>query len=427
MPYPIRALTPADGEALRELDDYVFVADPDRAGGRRAVEQVDFTQAFGSHADDGRLVGDYVWFDLRVASPGTSGTCVARPVAGLSWVGVHPDHRRRGLLRSLIRHHLETLHERGATWSGLHASETGIYGRFGYAVASLDVEYTLSKGTTLAAPAATATAADDVAVHTLLRLDDDDLAARLAAVDDACAAAWPGTVTLSGAKARARLRDHPEDRRGREPMRALIATRDGADVGYALYSRTSDWNHGRPEGAVSVAHLQASDTATLLALGRRLVDMDLMSRVTLVGRGLDDPLLWWAGGPRGVDLDANDGLWLRPVDVGAALSERGYAAGCDVVLDVTDDTCPWNARRWRLRVGPDGVGACTPADTDPVDVPVVAVPVQAFGASHLGLRSFGALAAAGDVRVSAGDAAPALAHLDAAFACSSAPLGGVAF
>ena len=74
------------------------------------------------------------------------------PCAGLTWVGVHPDHRRKGVLTAMIRHHLEETHARGVAVSALHASEPAIYGRYGYGLASLEHEVTLSRGTTLTAP-----------------------------------------------------------------------------------------------------------------------------------------------------------------------------------------------------------------------------------------------------------------------------------
>ena len=113
---------------------------------------------------------------------------------------------------------------------------------------------------------------------------------------------------------------------------------------------------------MSVPELAAADPASLLALARRLVDFDLTTTTRIGGRVADDPMIWWAGGPRTVRTTTNDGLWLRLVDVGAALSQRGYAAAVDVVLDVADPVCPWNQRRWRLRVATDGVGTCVPTE-----------------------------------------------------------------
>ena len=91
----------------------------------------------------------------------------------------------------------------------------------------------------------------------------------------------------------------------------------------------------------------------------------------------------WAGGPRALGVTPVDSLWLRLIDVGAALTARGYSSGCDVVLDVVDPVCPWNQRPWRLTVGVDGVATCLPTSDD-ADV---RLPVQSLGAAYLGSRS----------------------------------------
>ena len=51
---------------------------------------------------------------------------------------------------------------------------------------------------------------------------------------------------------------------------------------------------------------------------------------------------------RALGLKLADGLWLRLVDLDAALKARSYRAGESVVLEVTDEVCPWNAGRYRV-------------------------------------------------------------------------------
>src|SRR6478735_4259548 len=113
---------------------------------------------------------------------------------GLSWVSVHPDHRRRGVLRAMVTHHLEDLRDRGAALSGLHAAEVAIYGRFGYAVASPEVSLTLARGTTFTAPALEA-AATAVRTH-VVEADSEETAAALHELHQRCAATTLGAVTF---------------------------------------------------------------------------------------------------------------------------------------------------------------------------------------------------------------------------------------
>jgi predicted acetyltransferase len=177
--------------------------------------------------------------------------------------------------------------------------------------------------------------------------------------------------------------DLPLTRQGHEPSQVLLAHVDGRETGYAVFSREHKWKDNKPKGLVTVSELAAADPATLLALARRLVDFDLTATITIGGRGADDPLMWWAGGPRAVGISGSDSLWLRLIDVGAALAARGYSGACDVVLDVVDPVCSWNQHAWRLTVDRDGMATCVPTAND-ADV---RLPVQVLGAAYLGSRS----------------------------------------
>ncbi|MFC7649105.1 sterol carrier protein domain-containing protein [Streptosporangium lutulentum] len=67
------------------------------------------------------------------------------------------------------------------------------------------------------------------------------------------------------------------------------------------------------------------------------------------------------------------------MDVERALAARAYSAPVDVVIEVEDAVCPWNARRWRLSADTSGA-RCTPTE-DPADL---ALPVTVLGAAYLG-------------------------------------------
>ena len=267
-----------------------------------------------------------------------------------------------------------------------------IYGRFGYGAASLDVTLTLGRGTELAADDALDAAAQEVTTH-MVPAGTPEAMAAIQRAHLLAAEHTLGAVTRTEAMARVWFRDFPVARGSKEPLQVLLATRGDNLHGYALVRRSSQWEHNVPQGEVTVREIGATDPAALLALARRVVDFDLTGKVTLHGRGLDDPILWWAGGPRSAALRAGDSLWVRLVDVDKALTARGYAAPADVVLDVVDPVCPWNERRWRLTVGSDGVGRCLPTE----DAPDLRMPVAALGAAYLGSRPIAAQAAAGQV------------------------------
>jgi predicted acetyltransferase len=129
----------------------------------------------------------------------------------------------------------------------------------------------------------------------------------------------------------------------------------------------------------------------------------------------DSPLLHWLNNTRSTRPVWHDGLYVRLVEVGTALAQRSYSAPVDVVLEVSDQVCPWNDGRWRLVGGPDGA-RCERSD----DEPDLTFGVTDLGAAYLGGTALGELAAAGRVQVRAG-ASEVLPAVSAAFSTSPAP------
>jgi GNAT superfamily N-acetyltransferase len=333
--------------------------------------------------DPATYAGIYGVYPMQLAAPGGE----LLPCAGLTWVGVHPDHRRRGVLTAMLRHHLEQVRDTPGTHvSALHASEPAIYGRYGYGLASLELPITLSRGTTLTAPGLDEAAA---AVTTqLAEMTDPDTAARM----HACHVAYADPGTVVGAPdfyARMCLQ-FPEWLRDKEPWRVLFARRDGRDVGFAMFRREQKWEDARPAGRL-VALVVVGEPATRLALLRRLVDFDLIGSVQLRTGHADDPVLAWVGGPRSTSkVETYDSLWVRLVDLPEALAAREWYADCDVVVEVADRYAPWNEGTWRIRATGGSAQverAGTAAD--------LRLPVEALGSAYLGGGNLAGLARAG--------------------------------
>jgi len=337
---------------------------------------------------DERLMGVHTAFSLGVSVPdGPDGARTRRvPMAGLSWVGVDPAYRRRGVLRAMIRHHLHGLHEQGGEpVSGLYASEAAIYGRFGYGCAVAGVSLDLPRGADLRpVPGAEEVVVDFVAA------DPDRHADLVHDLYERACARRPGMVWRSAGLSRRELEDPPSRRLRAEPLRLLLAESGGRPTGYALLRRELNWVDGAPAGKAHISELVALDAATARALWSRVTDLDLVSSTRTPTLPGDDPLLALLVDARGAKPHRRDALWLRLVDVDRALGERTYAHDVDVVLAVTDELCPWNARRWRLSGGPHSA-TCEPT-TDDADV---ALDVRELGAAYAGGLSLAALSAAG--------------------------------
>jgi GNAT superfamily N-acetyltransferase len=321
---------------------------------------------------------------MQLSVPTGDGAGTLIPVAGLTWVGVHPDHRRRGLLTAMMRHHFEQSRREGVHLSALHASEPGIYGRHGYGLASLELTVELGRGTTLKAPHLEDEAA--TLATRLTAMSDDGMAERRRACELALAPSCVGTIVGEPGFFVDLCHTGPESLRDKEMPRVLFATRDGEDLGYAVFRRTHQWNNGRPGATVDV-HAHHATPAAELALMRRLVDLDLAGTIKVNSMAQDDPLFSWVAGPRGTgNVNTYDSLWVRLVDLPEALAARGYEADGDVVVEVRDEAAPWNAGRWRIRVK-DGTADVTRTDDDAE----VSLSVGALGAAYLGGSNLAAM------------------------------------
>jgi GNAT superfamily N-acetyltransferase len=347
-------------------------------------------EVVGSDVDPSTYPGIYGVRPMHLSVPDGTGHGRVVPVAGLTWVGVHPDHRRQGLLTAMLRHHFEQTRREGGHLSALHASEPGIYGRHGYGLASIELQVELGRGTQFTAPHLE----DQVATVTtrLGTITDEGLDRRRRAVDEELLATNVGTILGDPDFYAAMNHLSPEERREGEPPRILFATQGGRDIGYVVFKRTHKWPNARPAAEVEVRPISGGPVARL-ALLRRVVDLDLAGSIKVDGVAGSDPMLSWVQGPRGLgDVHPYDSLWLRLVDLPAALAARGYEADCDVVVEVTDEPAPWNAGRWRIRAK-DGAGEATRSDDDAE----MSLPVSALGAAYLGGTNLAEMARAGVV------------------------------
>ncbi len=378
--HSIQIVRADDPERFMATDELVWSGEPSSLPAAVALEPLPEDQRFAAiveGADPGSYPGIYGAYPLLLSVPGGPTPPRLVEIAGLTWVGVHPDHRRRGVLSAMMRDHLDRARVEGYAVSALHASEQAIYGRYGYGIALTETEVALGRGTTLTAPHLDEAAA---AVRTrTVTITEPGLAERMRACDLTVARTEPGTLILTEGFYRRVAQLTPAQLRDQEPPRVLFAQRDGVDVGQAVFRRKHKWERGQPNGSLTVRYL-AGDPAVRLALLRRLLDFDLVGEVTIEVVGVDDPLWSWLSGPRSVTNSfVCDNVWIRLIDLPAALAMRGYEGSCDLVVEVTDELLPDNAGRWRLVVR--GGEATATRTTDPAEV---GLHVTDLGAAWLG-------------------------------------------
>ena len=297
-----------------------------------------------------RVVATFGSFDFDVTVPG--GATV--PMAGTTIVTVQPTHRRRGVLTTMMRMHLEQAIERGQPLAGLWASETPIYGRFGYGLAAHSHDLTV--------PTDRVTLPDGP--DSVRLIDHDEAADILPPIFDAVRLATPGMWSRTDAwwKHR-RLRDPEHWRDGASSRRIAIAERDGTPVGYVAYRQKEKWDDGElPNGRIEVIEAMAIDDDARRSVWHYLTGIDLFPTVHWWNAPADNPLYVEADNLRRIKARHRDTLWLRILDVPAALTARRYESDGSLTLEVTDDFLD-RGGRFRLEVT-DGTARCEPTDDD---------------------------------------------------------------
>lgn len=401
--YTVVDLTEEQREEMLVLDTWAF---PQATSVQTFLElplPLTWARTRAVRAPDGELVAMHASYPFgHFPVPGAR-----TPVSGLTWVGVHPGHRRRGLLRAMIDDHVRRSLARGEAVSALFAAEPGIYGRFGYGLAAQDLRLRIPRGAALR----------DVPGWRDVRIRIERLEDRHGAVihDLHGSVSRPGWATRESPELRsARMSDPEAFRNGAESMRIVVAEVAGTPAGYATFRRKEGWEVPGPRGTVSVRELVATTPAVARALWGVLLDLDLMATTETWLLAVDDPITHLLVDLRAAEPRIVDNLWVRLLDVPGALRARRYAAPVDVVLEVTDALVPANAGRWRLNGGPDA--AEVTADDGPADL---TLDVRELGAAYLGGTGIDGLAAAGLVT----EHRPgALARTATAFGWTQAPV-----
>ena len=324
--------------------------------------------------DDAAIVGGGGAYRFETTVPGGK----TLPTAGVMAVGVLPTHRRRGALTKLMQRQLADAHERGEPLALLYASEGSIYSRFGYGLASLAGDIELPKE------------------HALLRDGEPIGQARLVDTEEEALDLLPGIYDRVQAETVGMFTRSPDwwrirrlhQRPGQsgEQMRVVIEL-DGRPEAYALYRLSFGARHMITDTTLHVAEALGTSPRALAAIWRYLLGIDWVARIEANWLPLDHPLFHWLLEPRRMRFTVVEALWLRLVDVGAALAARDFGEGA-IVLDVHDELCPWNEARWRVE---HGVVERTTAGAD------LRLGVSELGSVYLGGFSFDQLWRAGQL------------------------------
>jgi predicted acetyltransferase len=319
--------------------------------------------------EDGQIVGGAGALPFELSVPGG-----ALPCAGVTVVGVYPTHRRRGVLRAMMDTQLRDIHERGEPIAALWASEEMIYGRFGYGIASWTGEVKLAR-------VWNAFATPLERQGTVRLVTPEEAALLFPPVWGALMAERPGVFQRTKEWWELRRLRMPDEEKA-NPKRFVALELDGSVQAYAIYKHIPEFEEGTSIARLEVVEAVGATPQATAEIWRFLLDIDWYAMLEASLLPVDHPLFLLIANPRRLRYRMGDGLWVRLVDLGAALSGRAYSGDGSIVFEVRDAVCPWNEGRWNVE---DGAASRTDAAAD------IALDVDALGSAYLGAVSFAQL------------------------------------
>ncbi len=364
-----------------------FLHDPHTPDVQGWIEQLaarwDEERAWGFR-DRGRWVATSRTEPRRLTVPGPEGEMAEVEVDALTNVTVAATHRRQGLMSRMLESSLRAASERGDALSVLIAAEWPIYGRFGYAPATLTADYVLHRNQ----PGARCSGETGA----IRQVELEELAGIAPSLFDRARRQWAGQMNRdAGWWQRTLGLDGNTPRNPVAPHWFLHEGGDGID-GLLGWSGTGSPNLLAAEQRVKVQMLFTTSQAAYRDLWAYLTSVDLVDQVGLEDRPVDEPVRWLLENPRAlVQTRRVDFLWVRLLDVPAALRARSYPVAGELVLEV-DDPGPYGfaAGRYRLLAGPQGA-ECTPTTADPD----IRIQQRALASAYLGAFRLAELQPAG--------------------------------
>ena len=324
--------------------------------------------------DRGEIVGTTTchYFDINV--PGGRFA-----LAGVSDVTTRATHRRRGVMSRLIERSLNDAKEEGQPLAALWASESNIYGRFGFGMAMLQEDWTIERKDT-------AFAFENDGRGEIRFVEPGESARAFAGAYDRVCQTRPGMIDRNDLLWEVALLDTEEFRQGASEFYHAVYESDGSVEGYVLY---------RLDGKarmLSVTELVAATGEAYSALWRFCFGIDLMDRFQATNQPMDAALPWMLAAPRQLRRATGEEFWLRIVDAEAALTERRYTTEDRLSIELRDPLCPWNEGVIELEGGPEG--AVCKRSGKGADL---VMSIADLSAAYLGAARFSTLAHAGRV------------------------------
>ena len=331
-----------------------------------------FTPDRSIMAFDGKnMVGNALSYEMDMYIPGG-----ISKIAAVASVSVQATHRRKGINRSIMKYQLEDIHSRQEPLAVLQASESIIYGRYGYGMASFESNLEIEK-------TRSAYAIDHASEGQPYFIEESEAREIFPQIYAKAIENRVGMVRRRENWWEFRFRE--PGLKGGDPKSWFVKyQKNGEADGYLRYTIN--------DAELNIIELIASSHEAYSSLWRLCLDMDLVDTIKAEHRPADEELKWMLADPRRLVEHSSDRYWVRLVDVKKALSQRSYSVDGSLTLEVKDNFLPWNQEVVELR-SESGESSCATSNKNPD----IVLSAGDLGAVYLGGINFSTLLAAGRI------------------------------
>ena len=272
------------------------------------------------------------------------------PVAGVAYITTAPTHRRRGVQRNIMKRIHDDARARGDVASILWASQSLLYGRYGYGNSMpahnwhIDLRHTSYDH------------APEWSGHYVKAERDEAIPLMTEAYERT---RRHRTGMISRTAKRWLYEIHPVETR--DEFFVIYQEEDDA-LAYARYTIDKD-PEDEFKGTMHVVEAVAATDAAHAALWRYLFDQELVDDLKAHARPVDDPLIWMLAEPRRLRRTLTDAIWMKFLDIPAMLEQRTYPVEDSLVLQIIDAETK-EPRNLAVELGAEGA-TCRPTSAAP--------------------------------------------------------------
>ena len=317
---------PSESDVKRLVNDRLMIPYEDWSKGS---EKVDHNRLIGAYDEETKSIvgtGGADKFDITV--PGGN----SLSMAGIAYMGTAPTHKRKGIFRLMMNNLHSQAKDRGDSLAGLWASQSLLYSRFGYGLATLREDWMINaKSTQL-------NKSSDSKIK--IRFVNKKLA--LKEIPEIYNSVWKkqnGFTDRSQGYWDYLLYENDNtiyNKSGMSGLFFVISYVDNKPTGYVFYNinKESGIAHEDDKGELIIQELVSQDSDSNIALWNFIFGIELVEKIIINRRGSSDPLYFLLENPRMLSRNIIDGLWVRIINPIKMLESRSYNSTGKLILEI---------------------------------------------------------------------------------------------